>query len=158
IAIGDEMFITTQRTSMSTIIYEVLDYACGLTDASGDLIVQGNGVTGFLGTLTSAVKSTLEKFGGKLDPGDIIITNDPYSGGVTHLSDVTLVKPIFYEGRLLAFAANKAHWTEVGGMAPGSWTTDSTDVWQEGMQFPCIKLYIKGEIVPGLIDLIRANV
>src|SRR5215470_10949727 len=86
IAIGDEMFIATQRTSMSTIIYEVLDYACGLTDAIGDLIVQGNGVTGFLGTLTSAVKSTLEKFGGTLDPGDMIITNDPYSGGGTHLS------------------------------------------------------------------------
>ncbi len=158
IAIGDEMFIATQRTSMSTIIYEVLDYACGLTDANGDLIVQGNGVTGFLGTLTSAIRSTIDKFGGKLDPGDIIITNDPYSGGGTHLSDVTLVKPIFYQGRLLAFAANKAHWTEVGGMAPGSWTTDSTDVWQEGLQFPCIKLYIRGEIVPGLIDLIRANV
>jgi N-methylhydantoinase B len=158
IAIGDEMFIATQRTSMSTIIYEVLDYASGLTDAHGNLIVQGNGVTGFLGTLTHAVRSVIEKFGDNLHPGDIIITNDPYSGGGTHLSDVTLAMPIFYKGQLVAFAANKAHWTEVGGMSPGSWTTDSTDVWQEGMQFPCIKLYIKGEVVPGLIDMIRANV
>ncbi|MFN8371254.1 MAG: hydantoinase B/oxoprolinase family protein [Anaerolineae bacterium] len=158
IAIGDEMFIAMQRTSMSTIIYEVLDFALGLLDANGNLITQGNGVTGFLGTLTAAARSVIEKFSGNLAPGDIIITNDPYSGGGTHLSDVTLAMPIFYKGRLVAFAANKAHWTEVGGMSPGSWTTVSTDIWQEGLQFPCIKLFIKGEIVPGLEDLIRANV
>ncbi len=158
VAIGDEMFIAMQRTSMSTIIYEVLDYASGLLDAKGDLITQGNGVAGFLGTLTNAVRSVVEKFGGDLAPGDIIITNDPYSGGGTHLSDVTLAMPIFYQGQLVAFAANKAHWTEVGGMSPGSWTTNSTDVWQEGLQFPCIKLFVKGQPIQGLIDLIRANV
>lgn len=158
IAIGDEMFIAMQRTSMSTIIYEVLDYALGLLDARGDLITQGNGVSGFLGTLTAAVKSIIEKFGADIHPGDIIITNDPYSGGGTHLSDVTLAMPIFYKGRLVAFSANKAHWTEVGGMAPGSWTTNSTDIWQEGLQFPCIKLYDKGVVNQALIDLIRANV
>jgi N-methylhydantoinase B len=158
IAIGDEMFIAMQRTSMSTIIYEVLDYASGLLDADGNLIVQGNGVAGFLGTLTAAVRSVIDKFKDDLAPGDIIITNDPYSGGGTHLSDVTLVMPIFHKGRLVAFAGNKAHWTEVGGMAPGSWTTDSTDVWQEGLQFPCIKLFVKGQPIQSLIDLIRANV
>ena len=158
IAIGDEMFIATVRTSMSTIIYEVLDFASGLLDTHGNLITQGNGVTGFLGTLTFAVKSVIEKFGDDLAPGDIIITNDPYSGGGTHLSDVTLAMPIFYKDRLVAFAANKAHWTEVGGIAPGSWTTDSTDIWQEGLQFPCVKIFIRGEPVQALIDLIRANV
>jgi N-methylhydantoinase B len=159
VAIGDEMFIATQRTSMSTIIYETLDYASGLLDAAGDLITQGNGVAGFLGTLTFACKSVLEKFGeGDLAPGDIIIINDPYTGGGTHLADVSLVKPIFYEGRLVSFAANKAHWTEVGGMSPGSWTTVSTDIWQEGLQFPCVKLYEQGVVNQALIDLIRANV
>src|SRR5438132_13626894 len=94
VAIGDEMFIALQRTSKSTIIYEVLDFASGLIDAGGNLITQGNGVTGFLGTLTFAVRSTLEKFGpDNLVPGDVVITNDPYSGGGTHLSDVTLVVP-----------------------------------------------------------------
>ncbi len=133
VAIGDEMFIAMQRTSMSTIIYEVLDYASGLLDANGDLITQGNGVAGFLGTLTFAAKSVLDKFGREnIAPNDIIITNDPYMGGGTHLSDVSLVMPIFYRGQLVAFAANKAHWTEVGGMAAGSWTTNSTEVWQEG--------------------------
>ncbi len=159
VAIGDEMFIALQRTSKSTIIYEVLDFASGLTDATGQLITQGNGVTGFLGTLTFAARSTLEKFGYEnLHPGDVVITNDPYGGGGTHLSDVSLIVPIFYEGKLVAFAASKAHWTEVGGKDPGSWTTDATEVFQEGLQFPCVKLYEEGRPVQSLIDLIAANV
>ena len=159
VAIGDEMFVTMQRTSMSTIIYEVLDYAVGLTDAQGRLITQGNGVTLFLGTLDFGVRSVLDKHGAEnLKPGDIYITNDPYSGGGTHLSDVSILAPIFYNGRLVAFAANKGHWTEVGGMAAGSWTTNSTEVYQEGLQFPCIKLFDQGAPVQSLLDIIRANV
>jgi N-methylhydantoinase B len=159
VAIGDEMFVALQRTSKSTIIYEVLDFASGLIDARGNLITQGKGVTGFLGTLTFAVRSTLDKFGPEqLLPGDVVITNDPYSGGGTHLSDVSLVVPIHYNGELVAFSASKAHWTEVGGKDPGSWTTDATEVFQEGLQFPCVKLYEQGRPVQGLIDLIAANV
>jgi N-methylhydantoinase B len=159
VAIGDEMFVALQRTSKSTIIYEVLDFASGLIDPKGQLITQGNGVTGFLGTLTFAVRSVLEKFGPEnLVPGDVIITNDPYSGGGTHLSDVSLVVPIYYNGQLVAFSASKAHWTEVGGKDPGSWTTDATEIFQEGLQFPCVKLYEAGRPVQSLIDLIEANV
>lgn len=159
VAIGDEMFVTMQRTSMSTIIYEVLDYATALTDANGRLITQGNGVTLFLGTMDFAVREALRKFGPKgLKPGDIVITNDPYVGGGTHLSDVTLLMPIFYGGKIVAFAANKGHWTEVGGMAAGSWTTDSTEVYQEGLQFPNIKIFEEGKPIQSLVDLIRANV
>src|SRR5947209_20134381 len=123
VAIGDEMFVALQRTSMSTIIYEVLDYATGLTDARGQLITQGNGVTLFLGTLSHAVSYTLQKFGDDLSPGDIIVTNDPYTGGGTHLSDVSLIMPIFYDGEVVAFAGNKDDWTEVCGKDPGSRTT-----------------------------------
>ena len=159
VAIGDEMFIALQRTSKSTIIYEVLDFASGLTDARGQLISQGNGVTGFLGNLTFGVQATLEKFGPQnLYPGDVVIINDPYSGGGTHLSDVSLIVPIFYDEKLVAFSASKAHWTEVGGKDPGSWTTDSTEIYQEGLQFPCVKLYEEGRPVQSLIDLIAANV
>ncbi len=158
-AVGEEMFIAMARTSMSPIIYEVLDYATGLTDADANLLTQGNGVAGFIGVLTYSVTSVLDKFGREgLAPGDIVMTNDPYSGGGTHLSDVCLVMPIFHRGELVAFAANKAHWTEVGGMAPGSWTTDSTEVFQEGLQFPCIKAFVNDEPLPQLVDLIRANV
>ncbi len=159
VAVGDEMFVSLQRTSKSPIIYEVLDYCCGILDDQGQLIAQGNGVAGFLGTLTFAVRSVLDKFGREgLEEGDIVITNDPYSGGGTHLSDVSLVMPIFVAGQLVGFAANKAHWTEVGGKDPGSWTTDSIDVFQEGLQFPAVKLFVRGEPIQSLMDLIAANV
>ncbi|MFQ5795423.1 MAG: hydantoinase B/oxoprolinase family protein [Candidatus Bipolaricaulia bacterium] len=160
VEISDEMFVTLQRTSKSTIIYEVLDFAVGLTDANGQLITQGNGVTGFLGTLTAAVHEVIEKFAkhGQVRPGDIFITNDPYGGGGTHLSDVSLTMPIFHENKLVAYVVNKAHWTEVGGKAPGSWTTDSTEIYQEGLQFPCVRLFRGGEPVQDLIDLIAVNV
>jgi N-methylhydantoinase B len=119
VALGDEMFYALQRTSKSPIIYETLDYAVGATDARGNLVAQGNGVTGFLGTLDGAVLSVLEKFGAdELRPGDVFVTNDPYEGGGTHLSDVSLVMPIFYEDEVVAFVANKAHWTEVGARTP----------------------------------------
>ncbi|HEY8341551.1 MAG TPA: hydantoinase B/oxoprolinase family protein [Calditerricola sp.] len=159
IAASDEMFYALARTSMSTIIYEVLDYACGLTDDDGRLIAQSNGVTLFQGILTYTVRSVLEKFGKDgLRPGDVVITNDPYTGGGTHLSDVAVVRPIFYKGELVAFAANKAHFTEVGGKDAGSWTTDATEIYQEGLQFPCIKAWEEGRINQALVDLIRANV
>ena len=159
IAIGDEMFVALQRTSKSPIIYEVLDFGSGLTDGQGRLITQGNGVTVFIGTLTQAIRHTLEKFGPDgLAPGDIVATNDPYLGGGTHLSDVTLTAPIFYRDELVAFSVSKAHWTEVGGKDPGSWTTDSTEIYQEGLQLPCVKLYEAGRPVQSVIDVIEANV
>ena len=157
-AISDEMFIATQRTSMSTIIYEVLDFAVGITNEHGHLITQGNGATLFLGTLDFGDRTVLDKYGlENIKPGDIFLTNDPYIGGGTHLSDVTSIGPIFYEGELVAFSANKGHWTEVGGMAPGSWTTNSTEVFQEGLQIPCVKVFGEGRANEGVIDMIRAN-
>ncbi|WP_066291653.1 hydantoinase B/oxoprolinase family protein [Bacillus sp. FJAT-29937] len=159
LAAGDEMFVALARTSMSPIIYEVLDYASGLTDAQGNLLTQGNGVTGFIGMLTFMVKETLKKYpGDKLKPGDVIIINDPYNGGGSHLSDVGLVMPIFYEGELIAFSANKAHWTEVGGKDPGSFTNDAVDIFQEGLQFNCIKLYDEDRLNEGIVEIIRSNV
>jgi len=158
-AIGDEMFVTTQRTAMSTIMYEVLDFSTGLTDDKGRIITQGQGLTLFLGTFDFGVRSVIDKFGlANLLPGDIVMTNDPYSGGGTHLSDVSLIMPIYYEGHIIAFAINKGHWNEVGGKDAGSLTTDATEIYQEGLQFPCIKIFEAGQPVQGLIDLIRANV
>lgn len=159
IAAAEESFITLGRSSQSPIIYEVLDYACALTDPTGDLIAQANGVPGFLGTLTFAVKAIVEKYSlDRMAPGDIFMTNDPFIGGGNHLSDVALIAPIFVENQIVAFSVNKAHWTEVGGMAAGSWTTDSTEIYQEGLQFPAIRLYEAGRPIESLIELIAANV
>src|SRR5690625_2815112 len=150
IATGDEMFHTIERTAMSPIIYEVLDYATGLTDRNGKLITQGNGVTLFIGMLSSMVKRTIDTFGDDLHPGDVIVINDPYVGGGSHLSDVGLVMPLFYQDELIGFAANKAHWVDVGGKDPGSFTNDSTEIFQEGIQLPCVKLFEKGKINIGI--------
>ena len=141
-AIGDEMFVSLQRTSKSPIIYEVLDYCCGITDDQAQLLAQGNGV-GWISRYVHVCRpvDARKVWPSWAETGDIIVTNDPYTGGGTHLSDVSLVMPIFFDGELVGFSANKAHWTEVGGKDPGSWTTDSTDVFQEGLQFPCVKLF-----------------
>lgn len=158
VAVGDEMFTAMRRTSMSPIIYEILDFAVGVTDARGNLIAQGNGVVLFMSTLDSAVRSVLEKFGSNINAGDIFITNDPYGGGGTHVSDVTLVLPVFFNDEIIAFVANKAHWTEVGGMAPGGNLTDSTEVYQEGIMFPNVKLFDAGRLNEPLVEMIQANV
>jgi N-methylhydantoinase B len=158
-ASSEEMFVTLARTAQSPIIYEVLDMACGLLTPRGELIAEAAGVPGFIGCLSFAAQEILEKFdAGAMRSGDVFATNDPYRGGGTHLSDVVLVSPILYRGELVALAANKAHWTEVGGMAAGSWTTDSTEIYQEGLQLPAIQVVDGGEPVPSIIDLIRANV
>ena len=159
-AVGDEMFEALRRTSMSPIIYEALDYAVGATDAQGNLLAQGNGVTAFLGSLDSAVRGALEHYdgGAELRPGDVILTNSPYQGGGTHLPDMVTMLPIFYDGSIVAFTVNKAHWTEVGGMDTGSLTTRSTEIFQEGLHFRFLKLYEAGTINASLVKLIRENV
>ena len=158
ITAAEEIFAVFGRTSKSPVIYEVLDYACGLTDNQGRMIAQANGVPGFLGTLDMAVVQAIKKFGlNGFHNGDIIVTNIPYTDG-THLNDVTLIMPIYYRDEIVAFSANKGHWSEVGGMHFGSWTSDSTEIYQEGLQFPTIKLFSKDKPVQEVIDIIRANV
>jgi N-methylhydantoinase B len=157
ISAAEEMFHAFGRTSKSPVIYEVLDYACGLTNHKGELIAQAAGVPGFLGTLDLAVKQTLVKFRNRIHAGDVFITNDPYGNG-THLNDVTLIRPIRYGETLVAFAVSKGHWSDVGGMHFGSWTSDSTEIYQEGIFFPVMKLYNRGEPANDLIEMIRANV
>jgi N-methylhydantoinase B len=155
------MFVTLGRTAKSPIIYEVLDYACGIYSADGALVAQDNGVMGFLGTLYFAVDEVRKKFAGRLRPGDIFITNDPWTSNGSHLSDVNLIAPIFLDGAdspLLGYTVNKAHWTEVGGKYPGSWSASTTEVFQEGLQFPCLQLARAGQINQSLVDLIAANV
>lgn len=159
VALGDEMFNAMIRTSMSPIIYETTDFAVGATDAKGNLLAQGNGVTGFLATLDTAVQSLLTHYSlEEIEPGDVFITNTPYEGGGTHLSDVSILNPVFHDGSLIAWTVNKAHWTEVGGAVPGSASTSSTDIFQEGLHFRFLKLYDAGKLNKALVGIIRANV
>ena len=160
VAVGYEMFDAMIRTSMSPIIYETTDFAVGVTDAVGNLLAQGNGVAAFLATLDTAVQAALEHYPspGDVAPGDVLITNIPYEGGGTHLSDVVILVPVFHGERLIAWTVNKAHWTEVGGAQAGSVSTDATEIFQEGLQFPFIKLYESDRINRALVAMIQANV
>jgi N-methylhydantoinase B len=137
----------------------VLDFTVGLTDPAGRLVTQGNGVTLFLFTLSDAVREIRSRYAeSEIRDGDLFILNDPFVGGGTHLSDVTIVKPILHEGQLIAFAANKAHWPEVGGTQAGSVLATATEVYQEGLQLPCLKLSDAGTENSAIVDIIRANV
>jgi N-methylhydantoinase B len=160
VAVGYEMFDAMIRTSMSPIIYETTDFAVGVTDALGNLLAQGNGVAAFLATLDTAVQAALEHYPspGDVAPGDVLIANIPYEGGGTHLSDVVILVPVFHGERLIAWTVNKAHWTEVGGAQAGSVSTDAREIFQEGLQFPFIKLYESNRINRALVAMIQANV
>lgn len=158
ISAAEQMFAALGRTSKSSVIYEVLDYGCAITDASARMIAQANGIPPFIGVLTDAVSETIDKFGlDGLAKGDVIILNDPYMGGATHQNDVVLLMPVFYGDHPIMFAASKAHWNDIGGKDPGSWSPSATDIYQEGLQFPAVKLFERGEEVRGIVDMLARN-
>lgn len=157
IAAVDEMAIITARTSMSPVIYEVLDYACGICRADGDLISQANGITLFTGTFSEQVRFILRRFGDDMAPGDAFITNDPYEAG-THACDMAVIRPVFHKGQRVAFAINVAHWLDVGGAVPGSIPVDATSIFQEGLRLSGIRLARADALLPDVLRTISENV
>ncbi len=156
LAAVDEMGIVLARASMSPVIYEVLDFACGICDAQGQLVAQSNGLTLFTGTFSAQVGFILRKFGHDMRPGDAFITNDPFEGG-THACDMAVVRPIFFDGQLIAFSVAVAHWLDVGGAIPGSLPPDAADTFQEGLRLPGLRLCRDSKLIEAIADLIRAN-
>jgi len=153
----DEMGIVMARTSMSPVIYEVLDFACGVLTSEGELVAQMNGITLFTGTFGTQVKALIARFGDDLADGDILLTNDPYAGG-THACDFAIVKPIFVDGRILAYAINVAHYLDVGGSVPGSLAPNAVSVFQEGLRLPGVKIARNDAFSSELLHIIRENV
>jgi len=158
-AAADEMFGALRRTAMSAIIYEVLDMGTGIMDKYGELAGSGAGIPAFVGVLDKTVKRVIEKFNrpGDVEPGDIFITNDPYTGGVTHLNDVVLVMPVFAGEDVVAWVANIAHWNDVGGMVPGSMSTEATEIFQEGIILSAVKLFSRGQPIQSVFDILTSN-
>lgn len=158
-AAADEMFAALRHTAMSAIIYEVLDMGTGITDRDGELAGSGAGIPAFVGVLDKAVKRVIEKYNqpDEIEPGDIFITNDPYTGGVTHLNDVILTMPVFHNGEIVAWTANIAHWNDVGGMVPGSMSTNATEIFQEGIILSAVKLFSRGQPIRSVFDILTAN-
>ncbi len=157
-AISDEMFAAFRKTAMSAIIYEVLDMGTAITDGAGNLASSGAGIPAFVGVLDKAVKRIIELNGlDTIHPGDVFATNDPYYGGVTHLNDVVLAMPVFAHGELVAWTANIAHWNDIGGMVPGGISNEATEIFQEGLRLPAIKLIAGGKPVAPVLEIMKAN-
>ena len=135
-SVSDEMGVTLGRASSSVNIKERRDYSCAVFDGEGRMISQAAHIPVHLGSMPLSVEAAIREV--RFTPGDIAIVNDPYRGG-THLPDVTLVHPVYLGGRLRFFAACRAHYSDIGGMSPGSMPL-STDVWQEGFLIPPMKL------------------
>jgi len=150
---AEEMGIVVRNASFSPNIKERLDHSCALFDADGRLIAQAEHIPVHLGSLPEGIANTLnylKRVGERLEPGDMWVLNDPYIAG-THLNDITLIRPIFWEGgttghersgtpTLVGFAASKAHHTDVGGRVPGSMSGDATELFQEGLILPPLRL------------------
>ena len=157
-AISDEMFAAFRKTAMSAIIYEVLDMGTAITDGHGNLASSGAGIPAFVGVLDKAVRRILELHDADgVHPGDIFATNDPYYGGVTHLNDVVLMMPVFAGGRLVAWTANIAHWNDIGGMVPGSISNEASEIFQEGLRLPGVKLIAGGQPIRSVVEIMKAN-
>ncbi len=140
IAATEEMKTNLMRTAYNMIIYEALDFTVGLFDAQGNTLSIGLGLPMFIRGMSDTVKAKLRHFGPeKMEPGDILLTNDAYTTG-SHLNHMTFSVPIFWQGELVAFSSCMAHWADVGGTLDGV----TTDIFSEGLQMPIVKAYRAG--------------
>ncbi|MDH3305980.1 MAG: hydantoinase B/oxoprolinase family protein [Acidimicrobiia bacterium] len=154
----DEMAITVMRTAYSGVVKDALDYSTAFCSADGQVVAQGLTIMLHLGSFPNAIESVLAKFKGRINPGDVFILNDPYTAGGMHLPDVYIIKPIFAEGDLQGFVGTVAHQTDIGGLVPGSNSTNSTEIYQEGLRIPALKLFDGGSPVEAIFDIIATNV
>jgi len=156
-SIVDDMAYTVIRTARSEIIKDVMDYSAALCDAEGRMIAQAKTIAQHLGAIPDAMASVLAEFGGDLAPGDVVAMNDPYEGGM-HIPDVFLFMPVFWKGALEAFAVVIGHQTDMGGRVPGSNASDSTEIYQEGLRLPPVKMWERGIQSRTLRRIIEKNV
>jgi N-methylhydantoinase B len=156
VEITREMDAVLERTAFTPVISEARDRASGIYSVTGEVIAQGpSGLPLFISTMGETVKSVINGLP-DMRPGDVAIINDPYVCG-THLMDVRLVAPFFYEGELLFYLADTGHWTDVGGMAPGSFCVAAREIQQEGVRIPPVRLIREGVLQEDVLTLILAN-
>jgi N-methylhydantoinase B len=156
-SIVDDMAYTVVRIARSEIVKDVMDFSAALCDSRGQMIAQAKTIALHLGAVPEAIASVLETFGDDLHEGDAVIMNDPYHGGM-HLPDIFMFVPIFCGGKRRAFSVVICHHTDVGGRVPGSNASDSTEIYQEGLRIPPLKLYSRGKLNETLETLIKINV
>lgn len=156
--IADEMTLTIIRTAYSVVSKELMDFSAAICTPTGEMAAQGLGLLLHLGAIPEAMQAVRKEFGDTLEPGDVVILNDPYNGG-THLPDVIMVRPLFSRRReLLGYAVLITHHSDMGGQVPGSRMTGCTEIFQEGLRIPPLKLYSRGELNTTLMRMIESNV
>jgi len=158
--IAEEMGIVLRNTAYSPNIRDRMDCSCAVLSAKGELVAQAEHIPVHLGSMAVGAKNVveyIEKEGIEVEDGDVIVVNDPYIAG-THLNDITLLKPIFYNGKMLGFVANKAHHVDVGGSVPGSIGINAKELVQEGIVIPPTKLVKRGKLDKEILRLIASNV
>ena len=154
----DEMALTIMRTAYSGIVKDAMDYSTAFCDREGRTVAQGLTIVLHLGSFPVAVKSVITKYRGAIEPGDVFILNDPYTSGGIHLPDIYIIKPVFVDNELEGFSCAIAHQTDVGGIVPGSNSTNATEIYQEGIRIPTLKLYERGVPNDTLFEMIATNV
>jgi N-methylhydantoinase B len=156
-SIADDMAYTVVRIARSEIVKDVMDFSAALCAADGQMVAQAKTIAQHLGAIPEAMQAVLDKYGDDLAEGDVVIMNDPYHGGM-HLPDIFMFMPLYFEGKRRAFAVVICHHTDVGGRVPGSNASDSTEIYQEGLRIPPLKLYDRGRLNETLEALIKINV
>ncbi len=156
-SIADEMALTICRTTYSSVLRDNMDFSTAFADAEGKLVAQGLTLPGHLGSIPTALDVIVERFAGEINPGDMFILNDPFDGGM-HLPDIFIFKPLFVDGERIAFAATICHHTDVGGRVAGSNASDSTEIYQEGLRIPPLKLFDRGKRNETMFSMIEKNV
>jgi N-methylhydantoinase B len=159
VGVAEQMAATILRTSYSTVIREMLDYSTAVFDTEGHIIAQSCRIPIHLNSMSRSLRTTLEESIPieEWQPGDIIVTNDPFKGG-QHLPDIQTFLPVFSDGVLVAFCGTLGHHLDVGGMRPGSYAGDATEIYQEGLRITPIKLFRNGVINERLFAFIAANI
>jgi N-methylhydantoinase B len=159
VSIVREMRVTLVRTAYSSILYEGEDFSCVLMDGRAQIVAMSKGQDHPLHIVPIgwSMKAVREKFGDDINPGDVFLHNEPYTGG-THLNDVAMIYPLFGpDGDLFVFPVVRAHWGDVGGMSPGSLSGGATEIFQEGVRIPPIKIAERGRMNQAVLDLIFGN-
>ncbi|WP_172329912.1 hydantoinase B/oxoprolinase family protein [Mangrovicoccus sp. HB161399] len=155
--IANEMALTIFRTAYSGVLKNIMDYSTAICDREGRLAAQGLSLPGHLCSIPVALKATLAAMDEPVAEGDVLVMNDPYSGGM-HLPDIFTFKPVFVAGEIVAYACAVCHHTDVGGRVAGSNASDSTEIFQEGIRIPPLKLYRRGEVDRTLMAMLESNV
>ena len=154
-----DMDVTMWRTSRSTVVREMLDYSTAIFDADGFNVAQSARIPQHLNSMSYCLRTIIEQFipAAAWEDGDVVITNDPYCGG-QHLPDIVAFRPVFHDGRPVAIVGTLCHHLDVGGMSPGSYAAAATEIYQEGLRIPPVKLFQRGQRNDALWQLIAQNV